>query len=167
MPTPTYTPLATTTVGSGGASTIDFQNISSSYTDLYIQLSVFISSNDSVYISFNNNSSNYSGFFLEGNGSTVSAGAMGDGRYIAFPITTTANAFASVGVYVPNYAGSATKTFSTDSSMPANVSTAYLDLNTNIWSNTASINRVTFSISTGGRVFQQYSTVTIFGIKNT
>lgn len=160
----TYTAIATTTVGSGGAASIDFQNIPATYTDLTVLLSARTSSNDSVYISFNNITTGFSGRFLEGNGSSVSSGSMADGRYIGYPLTTTASTFASIMVYIPNYTSSTNKSFYSDAVMEANATTAYVDLNANLWSNTAAINRVTLTPS--AYTFSQYSTATLYGIKN-
>lgn len=159
----TYVALASSTVGSGGASSIDFQNISSTYTDLILHLSVKTSSNDSVYISFNNTTTTYSGKFVEGNGATISSGNLANGRYIGYPITTTTDTFASGMTYIPNYASANKKCFYTDSASEANATTAYLDLLANTWDGTAAINQITLTPSAYS--FSQYTTATLYGIK--
>lgn len=164
MPTPTYTIIASSTVDSGGSSSIDFQNIPSTYTDLILHLSVRTSSNDSVYISFNNTTTTYSGRFLEGNGATVSSGALSNGRYLAYPLTTTVSTFAAVTTYIPNYNSSDNKAFYTDAVSEANATTAYSDFVGNQWTNTAAINRITLTPSAYS--FSQYTTATLYGIKN-
>lgn len=158
----TYVAIASSTVGSGGASSIDFQNIPSSYTDLLLYLSVRTSSNDSVYISFNNTTTTYSGKFIEGNGVAASSGSMANGRYLVYPITTTASTFASAMTYIPNYASANKKCFYTDSVMEANNTTAYLDLLANTWDSTAAINQITLTPS--AYTFSQYTTATLYGI---
>lgn len=159
----TFVAIAGNTVGSGGASSIDFQNIPSSYTDLVLYLSVRTSSNDSVYISFNNTTTTYAGKFMEANGVVSSSGAMANGRYLVYPITTTTNTFAYSMTYIPNYTSSNRKAFYTDSAMEANSTTAYLDLLANVWENTAAIDRITLTPS--AYTFSQYTTATLYGIK--
>lgn len=159
----TFIPIASNTVGSGGASSIDFQNIPSSYTDLLLYISVRTSSNDSVYISFNNTTTTYNGIFIEGNGVAAGSGAMANGRYLVYPITTTASTFASVMTYIPSYTSANRKCFYTDSVMEANATTAYLDFLSNVWENTAAINQITLTPS--AYTFSQYTTATLYGIK--
>lgn len=160
----TYIPIATSTVGSGGAANIDIQNIPNTYTDLCLYLSVRTSSNDSVYITFNNTSTTYTGKFVEGNGTGVSGASLSDGRYVAYPLTTTTNTFASVMIYIPSYASSNNKTWFADAANEANTTTAYNDILGNMWSNTAPINRIT--ITPSAYTLSQYTTATLYGIKN-
>lgn len=80
LPT-SYESIATTTVGSGGSSQIDFNSISSDYTHLQIRYLARGTSNDAA--SFNylrmNGSSTSSDYiylhYIQGNGSSVLAGA--------------------------------------------------------------------------------------------
>lgn len=160
----TYVAISTTTVGSGGTSSVDIQNIPASYTDLVLFLSIRTSSNDSIYISFNNSTANFSGKFLEGNGAAAASGAMANGRYIMYPVTTTSDTFAAATVYIPNYLSSVNKAYATDAVMEANsVTGAYQDLNASIWSDTPAINRIT--ITPSAYTISQHSTVSLYGIK--
>ena len=72
--------IATVSVGSGGAATVDFTSIPSTYTHLqlrYIARSDWANSKiDSLSIRINNDSAtNYAYHLLSGNGATASAGA--------------------------------------------------------------------------------------------
>jgi hypothetical protein len=60
MPTPTYTPLATVTLGSAAAS-VTFSSIPATYRDLVVVLDGSLASGSSLYYTLNNDSgSNYS-----------------------------------------------------------------------------------------------------------
>jgi hypothetical protein len=158
----TYVKIATVSVGVLGASSIDFTSIPSTYTDLNLVLSLRTTTQDSVNISFNGSTSSFTSRFLEGSGATATSGT--GTRYVVFPLTTTSNTFSSSGVYIPNYAGSTNKSYSIDSVSEANATTAYADLVAGLWSSTSAINQITISLATGGNVFVQYSTATLYGI---
>jgi hypothetical protein len=82
-------------------------------------------------------------------------------------VATTANTFSNTEVYIPNYAGSTNKSISVDAVNEANSSTDFvygLFLNAGIRSNTAAITAIRFSLLVGN--FVQYSTATLYGIKN-
>ena len=70
----TYTPIATTTLGSAAAS-VTFSSISGAYTDLVLVFSGKLSTAaESIFIRFNSdNGSNYSDTWLYGNGTTASS----------------------------------------------------------------------------------------------
>jgi hypothetical protein len=71
MPTPTYTPIATTTLGTAAAS-VTFSSISGSYTDLVLIIAGVQSVADVPYIQFNSDTAtNYSRTQLSGDGSSV------------------------------------------------------------------------------------------------
>jgi hypothetical protein len=75
MPTPTYTPLATVTLGSS-ASSVTFSSIPATYRDLiFIIDGNLVSSSDNVTVRYNGDSgSNYSSVEMSGNGSTTFSG---------------------------------------------------------------------------------------------
>lgn len=74
MPTPTYTPLANSTLSSA-ASTVTFSSIPNTYRDLILVISALGSTTVSGRIRFNNDSgSNYHYLTIAGNGSTASRG---------------------------------------------------------------------------------------------
>jgi hypothetical protein len=165
MPT-TFTKIAAVTVGSGGAATIDFTSIPSTYTDLCIKISGrSTSADDQILISLNGSTSSFSNRVLYGNGSAAASTSVA--RFVAYqtPGTgTTANTFGNSEIYIPNYAGSNNKSNSGDTVWEQNATTAFAALNASLWSNTAAITQITFTPSSGN--FAQYSTATLYGIKN-
>lgn len=168
-------PISTVTVGSGGASSIDFINIPQSYTDLIIKLSLRVtaSNNDNYFnLNFNNiSTATYSYRGLNGNGSTAFSDTWTNqnNAYIntANGDTSTANTFCNVEIYIPNYTSGNNKSFSSDGVAESNTATAstrWNALQASIWANTSAINQVTFTPQSG-QSFKQYSSATIYGIR--
>jgi hypothetical protein len=168
----TYEAIATVTVGSGGAANIEFTSIPATYTDLLIKLSVRTSAsanaqNTALNLSINGVTTNrswrridgYSGTTVDStNGTSALVGTLGGSL-------VTANTFASNELYIPNYAGSNNKSFSAETASEDNSATSNdLELLAGLWSNSAAITSLTFSAGSGN--FVQYSTATLYGIKN-
>ena len=78
--------------------------------------------------------------------------------------TATANTFANVSIYIPNYTSANYKSVSIDAVTENNATTAYAFLSAGLWSNTAAITSATITNSSGNYV--QYSTAYLYGIKN-
>ena len=167
----TFTLIASSTVGSGGAAQIEFASIASTYTDLVIKVSARGSSTGSAidrYATFQFNSSTSSRSFrrLYGYGSTAGSDNGTFGYAFSMSGTTgTASTFCNAELYIPNYAGSANKSFSQDGVSEQNSSTVnWLDLNANLWSNTAAITNIKLTPDTGN--FAEFSTFYLYGVKN-
>lgn len=165
----TYVAIATVTVGSGGASTIDFTSIPSTYSDLALLISSRADSVvNEIYLRFNGNSSSYTNRNLYGNGSSAGSGT-GNTDSISGIYTGrsdyTSNTFANTLIYIPNYAGSNNKSVFVDSVQENNGTTAQSGFNAGLWSNSAAINQITLHNYTTIK-FVQYSTATLYGIKN-
>jgi hypothetical protein len=166
----TYIAIASTTVGSGGASSIDFQNIPSTYTDLVLKVSARTSASgytfDYLYISFNNSSANFTLTELLGNGAAANSytralyGANYFGR--ANGANSTSNTFSNVEMYFPNYASSYNKSMSSDSVEENNGTEAFASFIAGLWSQTTAINRITLTTALAN--FVQYTTATLYGI---
>jgi hypothetical protein len=164
MPT-TFIKIASVTVGSGGASSIDFTSIPSTYTDLAIVCSLRGSQNSSsgfTNIGFNSSTSNFSTRFLQGDGSTTASGTGTRGIGYLSNAYFTSNTFDSTTVYIPNYAGSANKSFSADNVVENNATLGWDFLVAGLWSNTAAITSIQITPNTG--TFVQYSTAVLYGI---
>ena len=166
----TFELIASSTVGSGGAASIDFSSIPSTYTDLCFKISVRITRSGSVTdilnLSFNGTSTNESSRRLEGNGASASSAS--NSLLLAYQGSTTdatASTFGNGEFYIPNYAGSTFKSASNDGVSENNGTTAFAGLAANLWSNTAAINQVTFTPDSGSD-FVQYSTIYLYGVKN-
>jgi hypothetical protein len=167
----TFVKIASVTVGAGGASSIDFTSIPATYTDLCVELSLRDgTSAQSVNgnIIFNSNTSAiYSSRRLYATGS--GAGSDSFSGLTSMPgiwinsATSTSNTFANIMIYIPNYAGSTNKSVSIDSVTENNATVAYSGLTAALFASTAAI--TSFGISTGSN-FVQYSTATLYGIKN-
>ena len=165
----TFELIASSTVGAGGASSIDFTSIPSTYTDLVLKLSARVSTgganNDDTTLKFNNSSASFSGRFLAGTGSSTASSTWGTGwGGYANGSGSTASTFANSEMYIPNYAGSTNKSFSIDAVTENNATQSYTNLTAELWSNTTAINQIT--ITAGSGVFVQYSTAYLYGVKN-
>ena len=162
----TYEAIATVTVGSGGAASIDFSSIPATYTDLQLLISIREETSASAvaFIKFNNTTANRSERYLQGNGSSVAAGTTTVLQFIACQPSDTANTFGNASIYIPNYASSNYKSVSSDSVSENNATGAFSRLVAGLWSDTSAINQITITTDTGD--VAQYSTATLYGIKN-
>lgn len=167
---PTFTLISAATVGSGGAASIDFTSIPSTYTDLLIKLSVRgeVPAVQVVNrIKINSLTSGYADKYLFGSGSTTGSGSfstaigfIGD----ANAATSTANTFSNQEIYIPNYAGTSAKSYSVDSVQETNATTAYAELTAGFNSTTSAIMEISFSLASGN--FAQHSTAYLYGVSN-
>jgi hypothetical protein len=163
----TYTLISSVTVGSGGAATMEFTSIPATYTDLLLSYSARIDQTGivrQVDISFNSNTSNFTGIYMQANGATFLNGSLG--RYIgnATGTSATASTFGNTLIYIPNYASSNNKSFSVDFVTENNAATADAGLIAGLWSNSSAITSVT--LTPAGGSFVQYSTAYLYGISN-
>jgi len=165
MATSTYNLIASTTVGSGGASSITFLSIPGTYTDLVLKISVRESTTNSsvAYISFNGVTTNRSEIKLQGNGSSASSSTSTDIQFIDNASTDTANSFSNAELYIPNYTSSNYKSICSDSVAENNSSTAFMRLTASLWSSTAAITQIAITANSN---LAQYSTAYLYGIKN-
>jgi hypothetical protein len=172
----TYTLISSVTVGSGGASSIDFTSIPATYTDLLVKFStrsVNVSGNyDQLSVQFNGSTaSNYSARLLYGLGTgtpgSVSSGTVGSMIYTGYSTTAnaTASTFANAEIYIPNYTSSNAKSVSVDFVSENNATDAIAGLNAGLWSLTNAVTSIKLAtVSTFN--FAQYSTAYLYGISN-
>jgi hypothetical protein len=179
MATPTYTLIASYTVGAGGASTIDFTSISSTYTDLLLKFSCRTSGTvdnfENVKVQFNGSGGTaYFDRNLYGTGSGVNTASASNSSqantYFQYSDAggSTANTFSSGEMYIPNYASANNKSFSVDSVTENNSSatnSAISSIAAELWASSSAINRITLTPNVAG-VFAQNSTAYLYGIKN-
>lgn len=169
----TYKTIATTTVGSGGTSSINFTSIPQTYTDLLIRISLRDSRADFgpgyLHLKFNDITTNYSGTFFNSNtdSSTASTQYRTD-DYISFAINTlysSANTFGNGEIYICNYTASQNKSLRIDSvSEDNNANNAVRNFTSFLWSNNSAVTKITLY---GDTNLLQHSTATLYGIKNT
>lgn len=164
----TMTLISAVTVGAGGAATIDFTSIPSTYTDLCVNLSARSSTTEAVVLlGFNNSTSNFTSRLLYGDGSSPGSASYSSPESRAMSMTysnQTANTFSNGTLYVPNYNSSNYKSWTSDSTQETNGTLSYFFAFAGLWSNTAAINRLT--LTPIGGTFVQYSTAYLYGIKN-
>jgi hypothetical protein len=165
----TMTLIASSTVGSGGVSSITFSSIAGTYTDLQLLMQLRSDRSaigDWIYISFNGSTSSFSANVLDGDGSSAAA-------YNTFPrvcgyataASATSNTFGNSSCYIPNYAGSSNKSWSADGVAENNATTAPMTLTAGLWSNTSAITSITLTPRVGTN-FVQYSTAYLYGVNN-
>jgi len=167
----TMTLIASSTVGSGGAASIDFTSIPSTYTDIVFMLSArstVAQNGASLYMRFNGGTTTNTIRNLYGNGTAAASQNSADAwsGVDANGANTTANVFANTQIYFPNYAGSTNKSWSAESVVENNATLGYDEMAAGLWANTAAINRVTFTIENASGNFVQFSTAYLYGIKN-
>ncbi len=167
----TYEAIATVTLSSSAAN-IEFTSIPGTYTDICLKISARVdavggASSFSINVALNGVSTNRTWRVLEGydgtnvwsnNGTSARTAVVGGS-------TTTASTFNNAEIYFPNYASSNNKSFSVDFVSEQNSSTINsLGFLAGLWSNSAAINQITLTSTNGN--FVQYSTATLYGIKN-
>ena len=165
----TYEIIAKTTVGSGGASSIDFTSIPSTYTDLKLVLSTRNSRADGPFfatlqISFNGVTTNRSRRSLYNASGTVASDSGSDIISVGTSSSATANTFDNIEIYIPNYASSNNKSISIDSTTESNSADIYQMLTAGLWSSSSAINQITVTVGIWN--FVQNSTAYLYGIKN-
>lgn len=166
----TMVKLQTVTVGSGGASSIEFTNIPQTYTDLKLVMSLrtnYASGFDNAKISFNGSTAGFTYRRLFGSGSTASSdsGSNNTNSIISNAATSTSSVFANGELYIPNYTSANNKSYSIDAVSENNATQAFNYLAAGLWSNTAAITSLTLTPQ-DGTLFAQYTTATLYGVKN-
>jgi hypothetical protein len=163
-----YNLIGTTTVGSGGAASIVFSGIPQTFTDLHFVASIRSNAgftSDEFYLQFNGLTTNLSYRTLIGvtNSGTASSNTSSAGYFNGD--SATASVFGNLGIYIPNYTSSNYKSFSSNTINETNGTTTRPSLVAGLWSNTAAITSCTI-VSTGASTILQYSSASLYGIKN-
>lgn len=172
----THIAIATTTVGSGGASSIDFTSIPNTYTDLLVKISArsnTASRSTDCSIRIGNGTVSSSAIYnyreITGDGTSGYSGSGTTDRFntVMNANTSTSNTFSNVEFYLPNYNSSSNKPLSTNAVIESNENNGAIQvrLQTWLWSSTSAINVIQLFPAAGN--FVQYSTATLYGIKNT
>jgi hypothetical protein len=163
MPTPTYTALATVTLGSS-ASSVTFSSIPSTYRDLIFVMRAGTSENANNRMRFNGDSgNNYLMVTMQGSGSSATASS--NNNLTNIPIDWSAFTTPTVGdtnhiVQIMDY--SATDKHKTTLNR-ANRAAGFVDALACRWANTAAI--TTIAIIPGGGTWLTGSTFDLYGIK--
>lgn len=161
----TYEPIATTTLGSA-ASTIAFNSITGSYTDIRLILVGTSSANyTNIYMRFNSDSgTNYSETKIFGNGSTASSNRQSNSNQIQINYNGMITANPTLyEVDIFSYAGSTNKTALATGSEDYNGSSfGTTNRTVGLWRNTAAITSI--SLNAQGGNFATGTTATLYGI---
>jgi hypothetical protein len=165
----TYTPIATTTLGSNQG-TVTFSSIPSTYTDLVLIVNAAMATADtsSLQIRVGNSSvdtgTNYSSTDLLGDGTSATSGRTSNdtfirilGRGTTLPNTITSNSITNI----MNYANTSTyKTLL----IRGNVPSKKLQATAGLWRSTSAINIITISDFEYSTNILAGSTFTLYGI---
>ena len=167
---PTYKAIASTTVGAGGASSITFSSIPQTYTDLVLLVSARTdraSTQDDFTLEYNGTTTNGSMRRLYGTGSAAGSDLDSGLQRMGYIDggNATASTFGNTMLYIPNYTSSNNKSSSSDGVAETNATNVNMAMIANLWSNTAAITSIKLTPATGATL-QQYSTATLYGIKN-
>jgi hypothetical protein len=164
----TFDSIATTTVGSGGASSITFSSIPATYT--HLQIRGIFKPNTSCWLGlrFNSDSgSNYAYHDLRGNGTSASAEGVASqtianlSLYNQSPVTSTFNAAV---IDILDYANTSKyKTQRTLGGLDANGS-GNIDFTSSLWMSTSAVTSIVLSC-TASATFTEYSSFALYGIK--
>jgi hypothetical protein len=171
-----YESIATVTVGSGGAASVTFSSIASTYTHLQIRVFAQTSrgtyGNDQMTMRINGDSaSNYASHILTGDGAVASASAASSQTSInlSFKLgTTTSSAFGVFIIDALDYANtSKLKTIRNLAGVDINGTIATyggeVELSSGLWQSTSAVNSVTLTPVNAN--FTQYSSFSLYGIK--
>jgi hypothetical protein len=164
----TMTLIASSTVGSGGAASIDFTSIPSTYTDLCVVISARGSAavvSQALMMSINGLTTGRTARSVNGTGSATSSSNNSDTEIAPLVgASATASTFTSSQVYLTNYSGSNNKGFMVNSTNENNATASNIVFRAGLWSATSVINQLTFTPDSG--TFVQYTTAYIYGVKN-
>jgi hypothetical protein len=171
-PFSSFESIQTVTVGSGGASEVEFTSIPSTYTHLQIRAIVRSNRNtgDALNVRFNSDtSSSYARHGLYGNGS--STGASGGSSETAIEAwsniadnSMTASVFTGGIMDILDYAN--TNKYKTVRSLQGNDvnGSGHIYLASGLWTNTSAITSIKFYVAYGTGVMQ-YTQFALYGIK--
>jgi hypothetical protein len=158
----TYTPLATTTLGSNAAS-YTFSSISGSYTDLILvsRTSLNGSAVRSLALRFNSDTgSNYSYTRMFGDGSVGHSDRETNLTYGVYAIGSSERT--STITHINNYSN--TTTFKTLLGRGGYTGSGYVSIFASLWRSTAAITSITLLGSTSSANFSVGSTFNLYGI---
>lgn len=170
----TFQLISSYTVGLGGVSNIELTGIPNTFTDLCLIASIASNrgvAGENARVQFNGDTgSNYSTRRIYGTGSSASSDIDGGSALISLNFGATgdglqANTFGNGVLYVSNYTGSTYKSIASDSLGEANQIEEYMAFNAGRWNSSSAITSIKL-IPQVGSLWKQYSTIYLYGIKN-
>jgi len=166
----TFVAIATVTVGSGGSGSITFSSIPNTYTDLVLKCSARTGQAapyTDIDITLNSESARqWQGFYqvnsTVGASNNTAFNIVGEGN----GTSTTASTFSNFELYIPNYTSSNLKTIVSEVVQENDAVGSALDaLHANSVTNGTAISSITL-VPFDSQSFVQYTTATLYGIKN-
>ena len=153
-----FVSIATTTVGAGGASTVTFSSIPSTYTHLQVRGFLGGAGGElNAYLNSDTTNANYYRHLLYGDGTSAAVAAANN---------PAMGSFTNTGAFVEDYldytSTNKNKVSRTLWGYDANGS-GYIGLYSYVWLNTSAITTITYQRTTGN--IPQYSSFALYGIK--
>lgn len=170
----TFDLISTITVPSGGASAITFNSITGSYTDLLASISIRRDNNYTrrvLQVVLNSVSSGYNDNQLYAgpsgaSGSIDLGGGVNLSLYDVPANLAPSNIFSNISMYISNYTSAENKTISFDSAQSWNTTTdQYHGITGGHFNSSSAITSISFDTGQGGN-WVEYSTISLYGIKN-
>jgi hypothetical protein len=157
--------LSSVTVGSGGASSIDFTSIPNNYRDICLFITLRNGGIEAADFRLNGDTtSSYTWYYVQSTGTSMTRGAA-TGTSVAEAMvtngTSTSNTFSSSVLYFPNYTSGVHKVFSLETAEEESATTAYMRLAGGRWANTSAITSISIF---GATNFVQHSSAYLYGI---
>ena len=168
LSTNNFSSIATQTVGSGGASSVTFSAIPSTYTHLQIRCNVLMGTTVDLDLQFNSDTgANYAYHALYGTGSaagSLAATSTSNGVYFGQYRTGATSACGAV-VDILDYTNvNKNKTVRALSGIDTNSTNGIVFLTSGLWMNTSAISNITI-YSKDAISFAQYSSFALYGIR--
>ena len=159
----TYTPIATTTLGSAQA-TVTFSSISGSYTDLVLVISTAATTgNPDIALQFNSDTgTNYSITALSGDGTSATSTRASTQSSLKIDNKATTDSTLGNSVYVVNIQNYANTTTYKTAISRANRAGAGVDAIVGLWRSTAAIS--TIDVKASSSTFVANTIMTLYGI---
>jgi hypothetical protein len=156
----TYTPIATTTLGSSSSS-VSFSSFSG-YTDLILIISgKLVSGAETGMLRFNSDTgTNYSFTYLQGNGSSASSGRASNTSFAIVGYFDSSN-YTLSNTQIMNYSNATTYKTTLDRRGPASV---IAGADVSLWRNTSAITSLSITPENGAS-WASGSTFTLYGIQ--
>jgi hypothetical protein len=157
--------IASSTVGSGGTSSIDFTSIPATYTDLFILLSGRTVAQGNVRLNLNASASGFSTrtMYVTGAGSPATfTDTVALGRVTNNSTDTPSTNFGAMGIHLPNYRSSVSKNFSADC-YAASYNGGFIMVTAGVWANNAAITSLSL-LPPSGSTFIENTSAYLYGV---
>lgn len=163
--------IATVTVGSGGASSIEFTSIPGGFSHLQVRGIVRAAAavtDDNLYFRLNSDTgSNYRSHSLYGDGSTAQANTISttSGAIATIPgASALSNAFSGFCLDVLDYGDTTKNTVTRAFAGTDRNGSGFVHIRSALWMSTSAVSTLTLIVFGGGN-FSQYSTAALYGIR--